>query len=209
MSAKHHRIILIYKGKTYKLMSFFVNKDNSFYFNIYHKPGQLLMIPNNSISLNPNFLTINPNIFKHTSFEENHISFHESGKIHLKGKNNSQIKVANGIPFSTINNNLQILVIVPKNPINLLECDKPDPDRDLQINLPINIQPFTLNFWLHNKKSNTFPPAPKVNLLGGVIGGRFNNNDFELFLYMTPVYQKQGGNRVEWPSFTLRFFRTA
>ena len=137
MSRKPSRIILDYRKKNYKFMNFFVDKkDNSFYFHIYRKSNEFPMKSKTPLSDKSNIQRIHFPDFEPTGFNENHISFHESGYIHSTDSDGKRYRDAIiGIPFSKIESYLFILVIVPKNPLDMIELSMVDLGRDIQIHL--------------------------------------------------------------------------
>ena len=205
MRRKSSRIILGYRGKNYKFMSFFVDKrDNSFYFHIYRKPNEFPMNPKTPLPEKSNILRIHFPGFEPTGFEENHISFHKSGCIHsIDSKGHRYRNGTVGIPFSEIESHLFILVLAPKNPSDMLELSKLDSTRDIRIGISDEMQPFALHFGVHKKWSSVMPRLPSNDLLGGYIKCGFDDKDFELLIAMSKVDKVPGVGKVEWPPFTL------
>ena len=207
---KPSRIIFGYKNKNYKFVSFFVDKnDNSFYFHLYRKLGEKLMSSGKSNN-NESIKQIHFSSFKPTDFEENKISFHESGYIHSTDKYGHRYKDGVvGIPFRDISSYMFILVLATKNPEELVEIHTVDNARDIHIKLPDTIHPFMVQFAILKKGSSSLPLIPaNQNILGSLIHCDYNDKEYDLLIALTEVLNKTGKDRIDWPPFTLILKRT-
>lgn len=141
------RIVLEYKGKKYKLLSFWFGNDGSIYFHIYRKKGEKPM-GNNGVFDN----TIDFTKFTSQSFDENKISFHPSGYIHQTNNKGERKKdKIIGSKFNSIAFKL-LFVVCPPNPEALPILNVCNKFRDIIIGLPNDYTPFHLDFGIHNKK---------------------------------------------------------
>ena len=207
---KPSRIIFGYKGKHYKFLNFFVDKnDNSFYFHLYRKKGETLISSDESDS-DESVKHIKFSSFKQTDFVENKISFHESGYIHSTDKHGYRYKDnVVGIPFRDIISYMFILVLAPKNPEELIEIHKLDNTRDIHIKLPDTIYPFMVHFAILKKDSSSLPLIPvNQNILSGLIHCDYDDKKYGLLIALTKVLNKTGKDRIDWPPFTLVLKRT-
>lgn len=207
---KPSRIIFGYKKKNYKFVSFFVDKkDNSFYFHLYRKLGETLMSSGKSNN-DESVKHIRFSEFKPTNFEENKISFHESGYIHSTDKYGHRYKdKVVGIPFREVDSFMFILVLAPRNPKELIEIHTIDDTRDILIKLPDTIHPFMVHFAIIKKGSSLLPLIPKnQNILSGLIHCYYDDKEHGLLIALTKVINKTGKDRIDWPPFTLILKRT-
>lgn len=207
---KPSRIIFGYKNRNYKFVSFFVDKnDNSFYFHLYRKLGETLMSSGNSNN-NESVKHIHFSSFKPTDFEENKISFHESGYIHSTDKYGHRYKDGVvSIPFRDINSYMFILVLAPRNPEELIEIHKLDDTRDIYIKLPDTINPFMVQFAIIKTGTSLLPLIPdNQNILSGLIYCQYDNKENGLLIALTKVLNKTGKDKFDWPPFTLILKRT-
>ncbi len=210
-NTKPTRLIFTYRGKCYKFMSFFVDEhDNSFYFHIYRKKGETPMFcddhPSQAEPLRIHFPS-----FKPTGFEENKISFHESGYIHSTDKRGKRYRDGVvGIPFENVQSFLFILAIAPKNPLEMIAATSIDRQNDLQIHLKDDANPFVVQFAVVRKGTESFPKMPsEQNLLSGFIKCDYRDRTFGLVLALTKVLNASQSIELNWPPFNLILKRVA
>ena len=199
------RLILGYRGNSYKFMNFFVDKhDNSFYFHIYRESGETPMQSRGGAQkgkeLKFNFPSSVP-----TGFPENKISFHKSGYIHsTDGMGQRYRDGVVGIPFAEIEAYMFILVVAPRHPVDMVRLTKIDKKRDIHLHLRDDISPFLIHFAVVRKGAQQLPRIPSAeDLLGGVIMGEYDDKDFGLLIAATKVLKAPGVEEIAWPPFPL------
>jgi hypothetical protein len=140
-----------------------------------------------------------------TGFEENKISFHKSGYIHSTDVYGQRYRDGLvGIPFENVTSFLFVLVVAPKNPLEMIELGTVDNQRDIQIHLPEDVSPFTLQFAIVRKGTKQLPLIPtEQNILGGYIMCEYDDKEFGLLLIITKVLKTKELDEVFWPPFSL------
>lgn len=201
------RIILSYKGKNYKLLNFFVDKkDNSFYFHFYRKQGELPREPDVPLNMKED-KTIDFTKYHVSNFFTNKVSFHESGLIHYTDDKGGRLKKGGGVPFSEIKSTLEFFVVVPRNPVEMVELKgATDPRRDWHIAIQYH-EAFLFRFFLHKIGTPIAIELPGNILEDGCVVFRYDDKDFELLIGMTKVFKAEGVETVKWPPFTLMLMR--
>jgi hypothetical protein len=203
--SKPTRIVFDYRGKFYKFMSFFRDKrNNSFYFHVYRKKGETLK-HYNVITTEDGQMKLDFTSFQQTPFEENHLSFHESGVIHSKDCEGKRYQNGfSGIPFQDINTFLNILVIAPQNPKYLIETKSIDTRRDIQFHLKDDVEPFSIQFFIVRKDSNEYPHIPSTeNLINGLVKIAYTGKIYDLIIGVTKVLKASPEIEVAWPLFPV------
>ena len=192
------RITFTYKGSTYKFMSFWVGRnDNSFYFHVYRRPDEPLMVPPQMTGKggrrNIPFKEFTP-----TTFTPHKISVHESGTIHTTDKTGA--RHADGrktIPFAEIQGIHNIVILAPKHPEQLVKGSH-DPARDINLGLPEDIRPFTVQFFAYRQGESIPPFLPAgVKLLLDPVQIQITGKAYGLMILFIPV----GGPVIYWPEF--------
>jgi hypothetical protein len=204
MKKKSPRIIFVKDNKLYKFMSFFVGKsDNSFYFHLYEEANGNLKTYEVT-SLENGTAKIELENLKEHDFRRNKISLHESGYIHSTNQNGNRLKDnVIGIPFSKIETSNLILLIVPKKIETLEEIHAVDESRDLRIQLPNPIEPFSINFEIFKKDcEDKLVINHEGNILGGYIAVTFDDKDYGLRFYLQSIKGKS-----TWPSVSFSLAR--
>jgi hypothetical protein len=108
-----------------------------------------------------------------------------------------------GIPFSKIETSNLILLIVPKKIETLEEIHAVDESRDLRIQLPNPIEPFSINFEIFKKDcEDKLVINHEGNILGGYIAVTFDDKDYGLRFYLQSIKGKS-----TWPSVSFSLAR--
>lgn len=181
-------------------MNYFSDKkDNSFYFHIYEEASQNIKIPNIPLEKREDN-KIDFKDFVETNFKRNKLSFHKSGYIHSTDNEGNRFQDGVvGIPFEKIDKSLLILVLGPKRIDTLIEIEKINKKTDLLIDLPSDINPFTLHFDVFRKSKIPELDISIPNLIySGFVMTEYEGKEFGLRLYL----QKVLGNAI-WPPFNL------
>ena len=199
------RIIFNCKGNHFKFISFFVSKaDNSIYFHLYRTSEEKMFVPkvDQSESNKLKFSRINTEAI---DFDQNKISFHESGYVHTTDKLGKRFRDGKiGIPFEElINDYLLLLCLSPKNPLDMVPAKKIDNKRDFIIGFDPKTGPVLFHFWIKHKSCKKVPgELPGENMLGGFVEIEYDNKDFTILIAMTKLKTINEGNQ-KWPPFTL------
>jgi hypothetical protein len=195
MKQKDSKIYFKYNGVLYKLLNVFADKkDNSIYFHLYERANRKLysaVISNKLIYIDK---------FEIHDFEQNKISFHESGYIHSTNEKGEKLKSILGIPFKEIQVELSILVIVPKKIESLIVANKEVNGNDLIIDFENKkLIPFILVFDVIriSKKNELLPLAKRTATI------EFPNKEFGLRLHLQEILGES-----KWPEHSISLIRT-
>lgn len=205
MKIEPFRVVLEHRSKRYKLINFFPDRrDNSFYFHIYRKPGEKIKQPETPLNQKPD-RRIDFGAYYPVDFDENKISFHESGFIHSTDRQGNRFSDGVvGIPFAEIGKLTPILCVAPRDPRCLVPAGKPDSTRDITLHLPSAVEPFALHFGIRRKGFADLPAISTTEqMLPGFIGCSWDDKDFELLLTPKKVLRSNDDQEVSWPPFTL------
>jgi len=206
MAGKPTRLIMGYQGKQYKLLYYkFACGDGSFIFQLYRKPGDPPCV--NPMTIKPGIETpIDFDAFEPAEYQEAHVSFHASGKIHSKSRDDVYHNRQDGIPFDTIREQLWLLAVAPVRPDNLVPL-KGDVDnrRDIHLHLPENVEPFIIHLGVF--RPGIEPQLNGESLLGGIITMKSDTSPFGIMIGMTAVQKTPECRIANWPPRTLQFKR--
>ena len=196
MKQKPSKIYFRYKGSLYKFLNVFAdNKDNSIYFHLYERANRKL----NSAIISNKVIYIEK--FETHDFEQNKITFHESGYIHSTNKNGKKLKDSIlGIPFREIDVELSILAIAPKKIDSLIIANKEINGNDLIIDFEDkSIIPFILVFEIIriSKKNDLIPLARQTVTI------EFPNKEFGLRFHIQEIMLDS-----KWPEHSITLIRT-
>ena len=178
-------------------MNYFPDKkDNSFYFHIYEECSKKLKIPVQE----RNDGLIDFRDFVDTDFRRNKLSIHQSGYIHSTDENGKRFKDGVvGIPFTSIEKSLLILVLGPQKIETLVEIETTNLKTDILVELPKDLTPFTINFEIYRKTKISELDFAIPNLIsGGFILTEYDSKEFGVRFYL----QKVLGDAI-WPPFNL------
>jgi hypothetical protein len=200
MKRKSTRIIFGYNNKLYKFMNFFVgSNDNSFYFHLYEEAnGNLKTYEVTSLENGTTKVDL-ANLTEH-DFKRNKISLHESGYIHSTNQSGKRlIDNVIGIPFKKIEVSNLILLIFPKKLDSLEEVNQLNDLRDVFIELPNTIQPFSLNFEIFRKSSkDKLATNHEGKIVDGYLLITVDDKEYGIRLYLQSI------NRNDlWPSVSF------
>lgn len=181
-------------------MNFFVgSNDNSFYFHLYEEAnGNLKTYEVTSLENGTTKVDL-ANLTEH-DFKRNKISLHESGYIHSTNQSGKRlIDNVIGIPFKKIEVSNLILLIFPKKLDSLEEVNQLNDLRDVFIELPNTIQPFSLNFEIFRKSSkDKLATNHEGKIVDGYLLITVDDKEYGIRLYLQSI------NRNDlWPSVSF------
>lgn len=184
---KAARIVFEYRKQLYKLFSFIVGKDGSFYFHIYRHDDQRRQRVEVT-RLSDGNLVIDGTKVVDDQFPAEKISRHRSGYIHIQDREGN--REHDGIvSWSLADTGFKIILTVfPQTIDQLVKNDRPDPKRDLIVHLADDQEkePFTVQVAVHKYGSPTnLPPTLFGN---GVVSCKMDDvSTHELLFCFVPV----------------------
>ena len=181
--------------------------DNSIYFHLYGEANQE-MVGHPPLGLPSKLPTIRLDDLKPTGFFRNKISLHESGVIHSTdraGKRRSNGTAS--VPFSQIAGAAFYLHVAPQHPASLPIDDKPNAERDVVFGLPLEQQPFLVEFGVKNA-ANHLPlePLSAPHYMCPAFTWRVAARPYELIVQLSRVVHGPAVTEIRWPhaSFVLQ-----
>jgi len=176
------RIIFNLNGINYKFMRILENKtdgDNSFYFHFHENKNELLKLAKIVQIDNNNFKIENK--FNEFEFYRQHLSIHESGRIHSKSYNGDYLDTKlKGIPFEEIEVTKLVMLIIPKR-LDELEKEHKIKNGDLIIPVAESNTFFSINIEVFRvENQNKLNWETNNFFINQFFIPNFNNKDFGL-----------------------------
>jgi hypothetical protein len=158
-------LVFEYRNRYFKLLNFIHSKDGSFYFTIYRHDNELTeRIQTEETPTGGILLSVEEVV--QGQFPAAKISRHRSGCVHVQSKKREiERKGIQSVPFDDIAFQV-ILVVCPQEIDRLVEIDKPR-QSDLVVHLPDCIEPFVVQFAVHDRRIQVKVPVAQDELLGG------------------------------------------
>lgn len=199
-----------FRGKFFKLVDFEWGKDNSFYFMPRQHDAQIGERITTEKDENGQ-LYLQTTEVKTGCFPTKKISRHPSGYLHIKdtaGRGGNREKDGLiGPSFTQMDGFYTFLVICPQSIENLVEVERPEPT-DVTVNLPDNIEPFTVQFAVWDKKRAVKIPMQEGAFLGnGVVTLQIDALDHGLVMMFVNVSKASPDVEVLFPVRTCYIVR--
>ncbi|MBK9928100.1 MAG: hypothetical protein IPP66_22750 [Anaerolineales bacterium] len=199
-------IIFSFQSHYYRLADIEWGADNSFYFlPSQHETEVGTRVK--SYTEDSGRLVIKPNELEYGKFPTRKISRHQSGFYHIKdvtgSGGNREKDGLRGPAFRETSGFYVFLVACPQE-INTMVKTEPDSNRDVIINLPDWIEPFSVQFAAHRKNVNIELKTRPGELLGdGVV--QINNSNFEygLIIFLLNVQKGKPDEVLRFPTKTF------
>lgn len=199
-------IIFSFQSNYYLLVNIEWGTDNSFYFLPAQHEAEVGTRVKSKIE-NSGELVIEPNELEYEKFPVRKISRHQSGFYHIKdvtgSGGNREKDGLRGPAFSETNGFYVFLVACPQEISTMVKAE-PDLTRDVIIDLPEWIEPFSVQFAVHRKNVNVELRTRPGELLGdGVIQIANSNYEYGLVIFLLNVQKGKPDEVLHFPIKTF------